>query len=299
MADLEFVEKDDPGEVFAVLAEEIRIAILRALWAADDHEATFSELREAVGGPDSGRFNYHLDRLVGRFVERTEDGYELTQAGMQINGAIEAGAYTAEAAIEPIELEVPCRVCGGVRTLYYEDDTVSVECESCPVTAQFGVPPSVFAGYDRESVPDVAGRYMRVTFRRIADGFCPFCDGRVRPTVAPMADSLEETPADVPDEVADRATELPLVRYDCRRCGATPTGGLRLAFLDHPAVVSFYYRHGIDLRERSVWEFTGAHPDQQRIRSRDPFRASVTYELDGDAITLVVDESADVVDVEE
>jgi len=43
---------------------------------------------------DSGQFNYHLGKLVDRFVTRTEEGCELTQPGIQVNGAIDAGSYT-------------------------------------------------------------------------------------------------------------------------------------------------------------------------------------------------------------
>ncbi|MEF8884798.1 MAG: helix-turn-helix domain-containing protein, partial [Haloarculaceae archaeon] len=88
------VETRDPDEAFAALADDTRVDILRALWSDEDQRATFSELREAVGMRDSGQFNYHLDKLVGRFVRKTDDGYELTLAGLYVNGAIEAGAIS-------------------------------------------------------------------------------------------------------------------------------------------------------------------------------------------------------------
>jgi len=76
--------------VFTLLSDDGRPEILRALWTADELVA-LSDLQEATGIRDSGRF-YHLDRLVGKFVHKTPDGYELTQAGEEINGAIEAGS---------------------------------------------------------------------------------------------------------------------------------------------------------------------------------------------------------------
>lgn len=53
-----------PEEAFAVLGNEIRVDILRALWEAGEPLA-YSELQERIGVCDSGRFNYHLRKLVG------------------------------------------------------------------------------------------------------------------------------------------------------------------------------------------------------------------------------------------
>jgi len=297
MSEPEFVEQADPEDVFAALSDDTRVGILRALWETDE-PATFSQLREAVGVRDSGQFNYHLDKLVDRFVTRTEEGYELTQAGIRINGGIDAGSYTIGATVEPIPLAGDCPTCGGDRTLYYEDERVRVECESCFVTAEFGVPPSVVAGCDREAVPEVAGQYLRAKFQWINSSFCTFCDGRLEPSVSPVADSVDDLPEEMDDEVAKQVERLPFVCYNCERCGSTAMGGLRLAFLDHPAIAGFYHAHGIDVREFPVWEFAGFDPDRERVHSREPFRARVTYSVDDEARTLIVDDALDVVAIE-
>lgn len=299
MSPQESVGEADPDEVFAALSDGTRVAILQALWDADGHEATFSELREAVGAPDSGRFNYHLDKLVERFVSRTETGYELTQAGMQINGALRAGAYTMDGTIEPIALDAPCSACDRPRALRYEDETVQVLCDECRTGYQFGVPPSVFAGYEREEIPAVASRYLRNKIRELRSGFCPFCDGRVVPTVVSIGEGDDTGGAsDRPEELGDAISGLPLIEYTCERCGAEPTAGLPLTFLDHPAVVGFYYERGIDVQNRSIWEFDDLDPDLQSVRETDPIRVSVTYEADGDTLTLMVDDALEVLDVE-
>jgi len=297
MAELEFVEAADPEDVFGVLADETRIAILEALWEAEAPALSFSALREAVGLRDSGQFNYHLNQLVGRFVTKTADGYALSQAGQQINGAIAAGAYTMTGSIDPIDIDPPCPTCGGARQLRYEDETVTVECGACEVGHQFGVPPGAFAGYDREAVPRVAGRYLETMIAHLNNDFCPFCDGRVTVTVGPAPEIASATPpdADVPPEIA----EVPLIEYTCQQCGATPTAGLPLALLDHPAVVQFFHDRGVDVDAQSVWAFADVNPDRQTVRSRDPFRASVTYTTGEAAITLVVDDALTVVAVED
>ena len=73
------MDDSDLLEAFETLADETRLGVLRALVRADE-PLRFSDLRERVGARDSGRFNYHLDRLVGRFVERRDGRYALTDA---------------------------------------------------------------------------------------------------------------------------------------------------------------------------------------------------------------------------
>jgi DNA-binding HxlR family transcriptional regulator len=314
------VERDDPEDVFTLLSDETRMEILRALWTTDD-PAAFSELHEATGIRDSGQFNYHLDRLVGQFVRKTPDGYELTQAGKEINGAIEAGSYTLEATFEPIALDDPCPSCGGKRTLAYEDEVVTIECESCAVNYHFVVPPGVIAGHDNEAIPRVASRYLHTTFHQIQSGFCWFREGHTQPTVeiveAPAESADGDDPeggesgeADLESEAStgdtttgdtggdDDSGEVPIVRYDCERCGHTTTASLRLATLDHPAVRSVYHEQGIDIRNRPVREFPAFDSDHLNVRSRDPLRASVTYTVRGETLILVPEEDGEVVDVE-
>jgi DNA-binding transcriptional ArsR family regulator len=296
MSGIEPIETTDPEDAFAALADETRVAILRALWEADGQALSFSDLRDAVGMRDSGQFNYHLDKLTGRFVTETGEGYALTLAGRKINGAVDGGAYTMTGSFDPLEVPEACPSCGGDRRLRYEDETVTVECDSCAMHATAGVPPAVFAGYDRAEVPAVADRYFRTIYGQLAEGFCWYCEGRLDPSVVAGA-SLVDDPA-VLDEYPEWYDELPLVAYRCRRCGADPVADLGTALADHPAVVSFYYDRGVDIRERPQWELVAWDPDRARIRERDPLRAAVTYTADGDDLTLVVDGDCEVVAAE-
>jgi DNA-binding transcriptional ArsR family regulator len=295
MSGIEPIETADPEDAFAALADETRVAILRALWEADEAMA-FSELREAVGMADSGQFNYHLDKLAGRFVAETEAGYALTLAGRKINGAVDGGAYTMTGSFDPLEPSEACPSCGGDRRLRYEDERVTVECDSCALHATTDVPPGVFASYDREEVPAVADRYFRTIYSQLANGFCWYCEGRLDSSVVPGA-RLVDDPADLAD-YPEWYDEFPLVTYRCRRCGTEPTADLGTALADHPAVVSFHYDRGVDIRERTQWELVAWDPDRARIRERDPLRAAVTYTVDGDDCTLVVDDALDVQQVD-
>ena len=135
-----------PEDALALVADETRLAILRALAETPNEPASFSDLRERVGEPDSGKFNYHLKRLADHFVRRTEEGYELTMAGRRLVGALYAGTYTASPAFEPIELDAPCPDCGGTLVARYEDEHVGVRCVDCEEwTNQFTFPPGTVA----------------------------------------------------------------------------------------------------------------------------------------------------------
>jgi DNA-binding transcriptional ArsR family regulator len=71
-------DTDTVSDAFAALGDETRVDVLRALVDArrenpDDPEVSFSELQARVGVEDSGRFDDHLGKLRGRYVE-SEDG---------------------------------------------------------------------------------------------------------------------------------------------------------------------------------------------------------------------------------
>jgi len=92
-----------------VLGNEVRIRILRSLADAGD-PLIFTELREAAGVRDTGRFNYHLKQLCEYFVRERSDGYELSHAGDRVIAA----DHTAESeeAFEPVGATDECPVCG-------------------------------------------------------------------------------------------------------------------------------------------------------------------------------------------
>ncbi|WP_435063310.1 DUF7347 domain-containing protein [Halobaculum sp. EA56] len=73
----------DAADALSALASEHRIAIIRELAAADG-PLSFSELRGRVGMRDTGRFNYHLGELRGRFVRERDGGYVLGHAGERV-----------------------------------------------------------------------------------------------------------------------------------------------------------------------------------------------------------------------
>lgn len=294
MSDPAIVERAEPDEMFALLADDTRLAIINALWEVEEHTASFSTLREHVGLRDSGKFNYHLDRLVDAFVVKTPEGYRLTEAGHRVIGTIEAGAYTAEADIEPLELEEPCATCGGELTLTYDRDIVEVTCGSCGFISEFGVPPNVFAGVAREDIPTVASQYLRTKFQHIANGFCAYCDGATDPSLESIGDLFSGD-----EQFEEDIEDAPIGQYVCSRCGMTATATLSLALHGHPAVVAFHHERGYDVSDQPVWSLTGIDPETQYFLETEPPTATVRFHVDEDHLDLTVDETLTAIDIEQ
>lgn len=131
----EGVSADD---AFALLGNGTRIRILRELWRLTHEEGTdrnepvpFSELQAAVGADDSGNFSYHLDRLVGPFVEQVPEGYLVRRAGTHIVRAILAGTVTEDPCCGPVEIDEACYRCGSPVEASYSDGRLYARCTAC------------------------------------------------------------------------------------------------------------------------------------------------------------------------
>lgn len=62
---------------------------------------------------DPGRLNYHLGKLAEHYLTRTDDGYELTEAGKRIMRVVISGSAIDDVSIHPVEVNVSCMYCDG------------------------------------------------------------------------------------------------------------------------------------------------------------------------------------------
>ena len=270
----------DAAQAFSLLGDETRVAILEALAASSDAPKTFAQLREAVGVEDSGRFNYHLGKLVGRFVEKTEDGYQLTFAGSRVVGAVYEGTYAEGDTIEPITLDADCMECGASLELAYADERVTVECSECEnVDAAFGFPPGAIAGREPEELPAVLNSHTVTMLEQLRSDFCTNCSGPVSPSI-------------------DAADEEVTVQFSCDRCYTTARTSVASLLLTEPAVVSFHYDHGIDIRETLLGTLGWLVDNDTEQVSESPPRYAVTGTLDDERLRVVVDDTLEVVETE-
>ena len=280
-----------PEAAFGALADETRVAILRALAGERGEPVGFNDLRKRVGAKDSSGFNYHLSKLVGRFVRKGDDGYELTTAGAQVYGAILSGTYTDSVDFDPIELtdsDDVCPDCGATLEATYEDERMSIGCSDCDrVVASSAFPPAAVTGRPPASLPQTFADYLTAIMEQTRRGLCMVCSGRMVGRLA-----IEAVPALAVDEAA------PMAVFECDRCFNTSHASPGHVLTSRPAVVSFYHERGIDVREIPPWRLDMLSADATTVVSEDPLEVAVTVEEDGDVLTVTLDDELDVVNVE-
>ena len=186
--------QSDPStenEAFRLLSDETRLGVLRALWEhhdpADPAPMRFSELRERVGVGDPGRLNYHLNELRTSFVGRSEDGYELREAGKRIVRVLLSGTAIRDPEIDPIEVDTACWYCGEPTEWSYRDGWRYLECTGCDARCVESFPPGVISKNEfppsglLDRTPNEINEADRVwaAHRRasVMDGVCPECAG--------------------------------------------------------------------------------------------------------------------------
>lgn len=276
----------DPSAAFAVLADPTRIEILRALAADPLESVSFSELRERVGTADSGQFNYHLGKLVGRFASKSETGYQLTTAGFQIYGAILAGTYSGTVEFDPFPLTEDCPDCGAGLEARYEDEKLRIVCPECGhLEVLFAFPPGAFADRSPEELLSTLNDRLRAMLLLAQRGTCPICWGRMDKRLAV-------------DSNADDANERVIVSITCDRCGEeiqTLPGAL---LLSEPAVIAAYHEAGIDLRERPNWSLPWLSEQAHETLSTDPLRVTVRVDVGPETLLATVESDATVSAIE-
>lgn len=275
-------ESADHATVFELVSDETRLAILRALVEfrrdrGPDEWPTFSELRKRAGVGDASNFNYHLDRLLGRFVEKRDGTYRLTYQGTSVISSLLAGTYGTETDVS-LDVDSDCPFCGEPQGATFENGTVTVACEKGHSFTQ-ELPPGTAAERTAREVLSLTALRMWTDAEFVVEGVCSMCYGGL---------DVRLTDAEGVVGVAH------LYVADCIRCGQRFGGPPAMLSLVDPAVVAFYREHGIDLSARPFW--TVGFPDHEvEVASESPLRVRVDVRLDGDELRVTMDESASVV----
>lgn len=298
-------------DAFELLSNETRLAILLALWEAyDPHDTddtvTFSELCDRIGVRDSGNFTYHLNKLVGHFVEQTDEGYRLRNAGRKIVQATIAGTGLEERTLPPTEIDMSCYRCGAPVELSYQDEYLYHICTDCKGNTgqdfdrERPVGTLMMFDFDPAGLTDrspgevfVAGSIKSLRdFGSLIRGICPACSGPIEDSIR-VCESHEAPPGDVcptcgtGDEVR--------VSYVCSVCKHGDSYPVHAAIYDHPAVVAFCRKHGVettyDLSDPEACSELWAHLLQRTytLVSEDPIRVRVSVPGDGETLHLTLD----------
>jgi DNA-binding transcriptional ArsR family regulator len=288
----EHVEFDD--EALKAVANETRLRIIASLGeiVQDGQYGTrrFSDLMDDVGLSDSGQTTYHLDRLREQgYVERREEGYKLTLRGLRIYQFVRSGVLSETPTLGPFEIDAEHDGCGEPLSIHYEGQRMYGRCEACDEIV--GVNPIRPSGVDPdrpESLADAFRQRFWMDNFAMTQGFCPYCGGGVESTI-----DYRHAEA-IPDDA--KGTD-PAITFTCTVCHWFINTTIDFPGYFHPAVVSFCYERGIDIREHSPLELP-LRVDTHEVRSEDPWRVANTYAHEGDSITLVFDEDLTVHDVE-
>jgi DNA-binding transcriptional ArsR family regulator len=291
-------ESPSATEAFGALGNEIRLDIIRALANARRLQwrwrgMTFAELRKEVGVRDAGNFNYHLDKLLGRFVVKDGDEYKLTYAGMQIAGAVVAGTYTERGQHFTTETDIPCQVCGEPVTATYEYEYLTLAGEDHDVSFGTTLPPGATRDRSPKKVIELAMLDARQDVERAMNGVCPHCWGPMETTVPSetMLDIETHGPKPVPDDQL-------WIRFDCDRCGMViwlPPGS---CLVSEPPVIAFFEAHGQDIREYSYLDLPFGGPHGATLESNTPVRVRVTVELEADRLLVWMGSEGEIVKTE-
>lgn len=303
-------------DAFALLANETRLAILLALWelhepGTDDGAVSFSELYERIDYDNPGNFSYHLQQLEGQFIRKRPDNerYELRKTGLEIVRSVIAGSGVQNTSLEPTEIDRRCYLCGAPTAVSYEDGTVYQVCTECEgMATREDLPDGWLNGmkFDPAGLTDrsadelfaaaeiAAYRHMRTMF----EGLCSACSG-------PVDASLEICENHDSDGVCPTCGRVPAytAQFQCRVCkdfhGTTP----EVLCVFHPAVIAFYYDHGVSPRwhadEYDGLTYVGNYEPRHETElvSEDPPQVEVTITLDGEELRMTFDETVTVIDV--
>ncbi len=285
-------------EVFSVLGDETRIEILLELAevAREQHVGcglSFSALRGRVGVADSGRFNYHLDKLTGQFVARHDGEYVARWPALVLIAALHAGLYddtTLES--EQVTTEFTCPGCLDPLEVRLFEGTlgtgVEMHCEEHGTMDSYWFPPGVRTGRSALDAARVAYTRMLTNVRLARQGVCMECWGCV---------STEYTTSDhVPGE-STLDDDTTLVRVQCERCWNELWVPLCTYVVTHPVVEAAFARRGHERLEAADMLTTerGMSYEETTVAENPPDRR-VHIAFDDETLVVSVDEECSVQD---
>jgi hypothetical protein len=276
----------DASDVFELVGNPDRLSIVEVLIETrredEDPHVRFTDLRNGSDIEDTGRFNYHLDQLLGTFVTKTEEGYRLSSYAHRIMAPMMGGVYDPERASDPIETPGECPECDSELKIEPSETVLQIRCEQGhPINRGLLGYPGVVGDRPPAEANQALGLINMHGVELAVSGTCPTCNG-------PVDGAFHES-----DDAEYYYFESP-----CRTCGnqfANTVGG---CVLTHPAIVSFFYDHGIDVREMVPWELSFVYPGAETVESTDPLRLSVDIVHDDEVLTVTVDRNATVVSTE-
>lgn len=302
-----------PEEAFSVLGNDVRMELLRVLGEADA-ALSFSELRDRVGVDDPGRFNYHLNQLAGHFVQQTPSGYVLRRPGERIIEAVLSGAVTEVPVIEQTQVDMACHFCGASPIeVDYRGGQLGVYCTECegmyggtdagahprlPAERQrlwyAWLPPAGLRGRSPSEVVFASARWVAAEILTTATGMCPSCSAQIEESIELCHDHEDH------DGLCNACNRRYAAQFTsrCTNCVFRSEFALGAYLQRNLEVRSFMIDHGLDpVAPKSERFRRMIHRYEEDFRSVEPLEVAITFTLDGDTLTLVLDDALSVLEV--
>jgi hypothetical protein len=217
--------------------------------------------------------------------------------------AVIAGGVIGDPSIESTPVEATCDRCGSTVELSYEDGTTWARCSRCEgywpqrggEIFGFSLPPAGLRGRTPDEILDATIVYSIHRFETMTDGICPECGGSVDTSLAVCADH------DADDGICDECNShfVGIITSVCRSCKFAWRCPSYARVSNHPALVSFYYRHGVEhvpatwaaIERGMKWqeEALSTEPPSLRLVVRHG-EASLRFVLDRTGTIVTVDE---------
>lgn len=296
-----------PEEAFALLANDTRVSALEALWESRGETVPFSELRRHVGVRDAGQFHYHLSKLCDHFVEKQDDGYELTPAGFKIVQAVIAGSGIDTPTVDTEVSDRDCPRCSGSVELRYADGAVRVYCTGCTgfwsgddeygsmepgYLGGWEFPPAGLRGRTPVEIVDASISYMMARTESLSSGVCPDCGG----TVSGELDVCKSHESGDDDCPACGRNFLGVIRWHCDSCKllfAAPSWSMAV---QHPPIRgSIAGTTGEHLED--PWAIVHSGYERawsEELVSTDPIRVAIAVPLETGTHQLTLDETGSI-----
>jgi len=283
-----------PAEAFSLLGNELRVTILLELGDAKEgsqpRPLPFEELRRRCDVSDSGRFNYHLQELLGVFVREEGEGYGLLYPGVILYQAIKADSFTDRTTVEPFPVDADCPDCDAGLEATYRNSMLVVRCPDCgALVFKYHLPPGAIRSNDPDAVLSAANVYARRDLLTVASDVCPTCASEMYHDVVPDEEKSSEL---------EHAMPGPAVVHHCSYCKNFFSTDLPEVLVYHPEVFPFVAANAPDLLTGPLWTVEACDHDDIAVERRDPLRVTVPLRAGDERLEVTVDRSLAVLDTE-
>lgn len=291
-------ERTVPEEAFALLGHQIRLDILRAFFDSyspidpgsrsevrDQRKLSYSELMAATDTEDSGKFNYHLEKLRGVYVEKIDAEYVPTASAIALYQAVVANRPTQPVPAN-FEIDEACPNCGAGLRGRYEQEFLTIGCPACDLFSglTYHLPKNGLAVRDGEDVYRTVYERMMHHVGLARTGQCPSCAG--------------VTSITVPRDRLD-GESLPTAEIICETCSWLVTVDIVSALQFEPRVTSALFEMGVLSTSSSMQATEEVLPNVTgRVRSDQPLRAVIDIKDDDTVAEIVVSDTLDVYSVD-